>query len=578
MRARLLRHWEYVLGAVLMALWLALAFHGSSRKSPCMDEAPHFGAGMAAVRYGDFRMNPEHPPFFKMLSALPVVWIYRPPLSITYEGRELVSWSESNQWAWGHMAIFYQGVSAQKLIQAARIVPILFGALGGILAWLWGREFGGRRAGFFAMATLLFYPEYLGHARFLTLDVPTLVACAAISYTGWRWWKRPRPERAALFVLVCGIMALVKLPVVVFAVLLWGVLLAVLLVGRRQRLLLFCGLSLALFVSGYFFQWAEVGFRFTLNSPAYPMEKPSQYVMPVDPTSSHQALLTTWAHARHLLPEASLATVNHTESIEGRLVFLLGKMARKGWYSYFAVTTALKTPLVLLAGLFVAIVYTGGRLWKGRGFERERLAILLLPFLGILALIVHARLNIGHRHIMLVYFPWCVLFGSRLAAWTWRRRELRLVSGGVVAILVAVTLKSHPHQETYFNVIGGGGPYAARDYLHDSNIDWGTDLLLLGETLNEAGYRKINLAYFGCGKPEEYGISNYHFILPSYPFAIGMPAALPPDPGAPTAVSLHALDATRHLYPGLYDREPDYICNSIVIFFPEVNAPGFQPR
>ena len=40
---------------------------------------------------------------------------------------------------------------------------------------------GGELAGLMAAGLLMFYPEYLGHSRFVTLDVPTLVFVAAIS-------------------------------------------------------------------------------------------------------------------------------------------------------------------------------------------------------------------------------------------------------------------------------------------------------------------------------------------------------------------------------------------------------------
>ena len=50
--------------------------------------------------------------------------------------------------------------------------------------------------------------------------------------------------------------------------------------------------------------------------------------------------------------------------------------------------------------------------------------------------------------------------------------------------------------------------------LVDSNLDWGQDLPALRAKMDELGIETVNLAYFGKGVPEAYGIR--YRPLPGY--------------------------------------------------------------
>ncbi len=81
----------------------------------------------------------------------------------------------------------------------------------------------------------------------------------------------------------------------------------------------------------------------------------------------------------------------------------------------------------------------------------------------------------------------------------------RVAAVALAAWLAASVLHAAPHFIGYFNEIIGGpanGPY----YLQDSNIDWGQDLKRLASYERENGIPEINLAYWGPGQPEYYGI------------------------------------------------------------------------
>ncbi|MBA2669145.1 MAG: hypothetical protein H0U67_02105, partial [Gemmatimonadetes bacterium] len=204
--------------ALFAAVWTFVVYASSWNKSAAVDEVPHLAAGLSILAQGDFRMNPEHPPLVKVLATLPVYLFYRPDMQVDFGDQGLGSWLDSRQNEYGYHLLFRAGREPLTMLGYARIVPILIALGGGLLAWFWGRELSGRPLGGVLSAfVLLTYPEYAGHGRFLTFDVPTLVACGAISWFALLWWRRPNWKRAATLALAVAIGSQVKLPVTVFS-------------------------------------------------------------------------------------------------------------------------------------------------------------------------------------------------------------------------------------------------------------------------------------------------------------------------------------------------------------------------
>ena len=63
-------HSGWVAAALLM-LMAGLGFGSMLGNSATFDEVAHIAAGYGYVHYGDYRLNPEHPPLIKDLAALP---------------------------------------------------------------------------------------------------------------------------------------------------------------------------------------------------------------------------------------------------------------------------------------------------------------------------------------------------------------------------------------------------------------------------------------------------------------------------------------------------------------------------
>jgi hypothetical protein len=91
------------------------------------------------------------------------------------------------------------------------------------------------------------------------------------------------------------------------------------------------------------------------------------------------------------------------------------------------------------------------------------------------------------------------------APWLFDSRPGRAAVVVLGVWLVASVGHAAPHFLSYFNEAAGGPSYGAR-LLHDSNVDWGQDLLRLGRWQQAHGVPQIVLGYWGGAQPEAYGV------------------------------------------------------------------------
>lgn len=555
-------------------LWSVAVLASSVNKSASVDEVPHIASGFSIVHRADFRMNPEHPPLVKAISVLPAYFFYRPDLRVEAGNRYLGAWSDGDQNHYGYYVLFQGGKDPLRLLFMCRIVPTLIGLLGGFIVFQLGRSLTGSAwVGMIAAALLLFYPEYAGHSRLLTMDVGTVAACGAVSWCSLRWWRRPGLRSSVVFAVVAAVGSQVKLPVTVFTAF---TLLTIILLSsvralrdhaRKQPRL---SVQLVLFVAAavYFACWAAAGFRFSyLPHNAVPPEH-TTFIPPFHDASGVVVHTVNWLWEQRLLPESTLATLAIVSSFTAREMFLLGEQSLTGWYHYFFVTIATKTSLVYLAALAAAVISLLSR-WRllqplRRTIIAEHWMLFLLPFGMLFILFCLSRTNIGHRHVLFAYIPFSVIIARCVTNWLKKPGITRLLGSGVLVLHIAVFASTFPHFETYFNELIRT-PYRGHYIVRDSNVDWGQDLPLVRKTL---GGENINFAAMSFNRPESFGISRFNWILRHYPFAINMPPATIPDPELPSVISLNVLPEARLLYPELYARKPDVLLNSLVLFMP----------
>lgn len=122
---------------------------------------------------------------------------------------------------------------------------------------------------------------------------------------------------------------------------------------------------------------------------------------------------------------------------------------------------------------------------------------LLAPAVALLVFVSSQVGYTQHSRYVIPILPYLMINAGRLAG---NRRDSSRVRRWLVWACLASTavssLKIYPHSLSYFNE-AAGGPLRGHDYLLDSNIDWGQDLLYLKMWLESHGEaHPLGLAYF----------------------------------------------------------------------------------
>jgi hypothetical protein len=189
----------------------------------------------------------------------------------------------------------------------------------------------------------------------------------------------------------------------------------------------------------------------------------------------------------------------------GHWSYLLGERSNRGWWYFFPVVFAVKTPLAFIAFVLV------GCYWL-RQSPREHWAPGACAIV-ILAVVLPARINLGVRHILPI-FPLLSIPGGYALATMGMSATRGLRYAALVLGLWAVTssLSAHPDYIGYFNEIAAGEPERFRV---DSDLDWGQNMKRLADWIRNKGIRDpIALVYYGATDPSRHGI----VCLPAVPW------------------------------------------------------------
>jgi len=561
--------WVNGLILAMLAIFAGRVLYQSTQISATYDEPAHLVAGYTYLRWGDYRLNPEHPPLVKKLAALPLLWLEPWPESFDindpspYPGPGSMSWqrvknlwrqstrSVLSQWPLAHELLYgvtdqgleRLGVAASMLIDTrervdpaeylndadrllfwARLPVIGFGLLVCLLVFLWARDLFGWAGGVLALAVCAFDPNLTAHSGLVTTDVAATMLIFGSTYGLWRWSRR-RDWRDAALAVVCFALAftakfsavLLIPPMVVLSLAVAGQLASrgERIEARRTVLLLIgCG------VAAYLAVWASFGFRYSAVAPPLddirlPVEETLERVVArearFDPEVHGKKYLGALDHGlaianrMRLMPESYLIGLAYARmESRARPAFLRGELRERGFRSFFVWTTLLKTPLVVLLAIVLAVIFVVPRLrWLDGLF-------LLFPVLFFLAAAIGSHLNIGHRHLLPV-FPFLYVLVGGLAT----RFGKRWLPAAVAILIVGSTVVFAPPWRPsssfgepfeYFNELAGG-PRQGYRHLVDSNLDWGQGLKDLAQWLGDHDVDEpINLCYFGNADPRFYQI------------------------------------------------------------------------
>ncbi len=498
--------------ALIILLSYALAAGSWRVYSNTWDEPEHLAAGIELLDRGQYEYDTEHPPLGRVLLALgPYLAGARsfgtPPPNGTQEGID----------------ILYSGGHYARYLTLARAGVLPFLALLLFATWLWARRlFRSQGAALLSVLLLVSVPAVLGHAALASLDVAAAATCLLALYTLQLWVVSARLRDAALFGLAAGLAVGTKFSAVPFIGLaLPALALVQTSVGwrrhppgvppdagalaadtpaasARSRLL---GLALALLAALLVIALAYgprssnpagVAARFNWAVSYLLQERGLDHELGV--------LLSHLWLPRELkdLVNGIVAVKAHNDS--GHLSYLLGHVRVTGWWYFYLVALAVKTPIPLLAAGPVGLAWLARDGWRSRNSWALAPAVLVGLMLTFAS--AFSRINIGIRHVLVLY-PFFALGAAYVTVRTWRWlaawRNRRLAAGAVAVMLALLVWQlstlwtAYPDYLPYFNE---AVPHPRR-VLVDSDLDWGQDLRRLELRAAQLRIPQLSLAYRG---------------------------------------------------------------------------------
>lgn len=474
---------------LLLVLGLQL-FLSVRRESQTWDEANHIYTGYRTWTHSDYGLNPEHPPLVKLLATIPL-------LSSQPKPPELQDRNFKEAAFLGGKQFLYQNNAEQILFQT-RMFAASLTLLLALLVFIGTKEMFGTAAAFVALTLVTFDPNLLAHGALVTTDAGLSCFMFASVYSFYRYVKHPTIGRLVVAGVAVGLVLSVKhTGILVLPILL---LLAIsetvsLIISRSTgwRLLKPIASVVGISLIGLLILWSFYWFRYDARADGLRLNPPlADYVQGLKPHESWS--INTLARAR-ILPESylyGLADVRLTANYYTS--FLLGKVYAHGVWFYFPVAFLVKSTIGFLA-LFLLML---GVIAIRRLKHWREILFLSIPIIFYLIVAITVGMNIGVRHILVVYVFLSVLVGG--ASWALIRSNRKWLYVVVALLLIHAlsSLRTFPTYIAYSNEFWGG-PSQTHKYLTDSNADWGQQLKSLRKYLDQRGVKDCWFVYFAEG-------------------------------------------------------------------------------
>lgn len=524
---------------LLMALHAALGIHTAFRKTVTHDEIWHLPVGILNWQTGRFDHDDLNPPLTRMWAALPG-WLLGPEVAAGRDASDIAT------------RYLDDHPDYRTWYISGRILNLMFSLATILILVKWSREWFGDQAALLTALLSCTEPTLLAHSSLITPDAGLMLGFTATLYLTSRWRDQPTWQRAALLGLVLGLAQATKFTAVLLYPVAGLACLTALFSQRTPQTPALRGIAqliTAVVISVVVWNAAFL-FRGTGESL-------SSYSFQSQAMQSVRQLSGPLTDLPCPLPHDYLTGIDRQRYVmeQQHPVFLNGAWSLTGFPSYFlrSVQYKLSHPLqviVALGILFAVFV---------RNRRRSDLIVLLgVPIVLLTGIASMSSMQLGVRYV-LPLMPCLILFTGPLAQIVARRsRPAQATMGVMVAVLLLMPLRHHPHHIAYFNELAGG-PIGGRQHLLDSNLDWGQDLHLVREFMEAEGLDEIGLVYFGTVQPYALGIQ-YHIPPPrmavrgnwyavSVNFVMGRPHQVREPDGSYRIINVHEFSFFQDIEP-----------------------------
>lgn len=485
----MLDRWFWGAIAVVAGVLATVQILSIRQEAQTWDEGFEIVGAYQYLTTGEYRASLENPPLERILAGVPLLFL-RPDLNGAALQADNTAARDVDA---GVEFLYHNRIPAETILFAARLpmIAVTVGLVCMLAAWC-RRRFG---AAVGIVAALLFSldPTVIAHGRYVKNDM-TVTAMAFLAVIAWDWFLETRKLVALIssgvalgLALGSKNSAVFLLPVFVALYLLRGW------AGSRAALRSFAvvgGLAAAVVLVLYAPYTGALMPR-GRGSAGLPLREAIDHATAFGRGIAWLGSRLGWRSHPYLIGLATFAA--HGGGTHP--AYLWGDHGSSGWWYYFPLAIAVKTPVAVLAALVMLIALAAMRL-RSTQIRNAPLAwfTMLAPIVFYGALSAAGHVDIGLRHLLPIYPFFYALLAAGLLTPQWRFKIPAITL--ILIATAAESLAAYPYYTAFFNVLVGG-PKNGPKYLVDSNIDWGQDLKRLGRFSAEHASPRICTMYFG---------------------------------------------------------------------------------
>lgn len=491
---------EYFWPLIILLVMFLLMFFSSLKDTATADEPAHIPSGYTYLKYQDYRLNIEHPPVLKAISAVPLVFnnLDKFPKE-SFEAIQSGFWGA--QWGMGVQYLYEAGNSPARILLLARLPMMILALVFGFLIYLFAKDLYGKKAGILALIFFVFSPTILAHSRLVTTDVGIAFAsfCVIASF-GYLLKSDYKKKWIVLTALALGFAFLAKFSAITILPSLALMFLWDFFTEKKfsKKDLINCTkklipLSVVFLIATMMVYIVYALFMLRMPNEIYSKEISEVFVKNVFNLRTIFTEGPVFLRPFFYYLSGFAYVFHHTTG--GHLSYFLGNLSAKGVWYYFPLILLLKTQLVLWIFLLFGLLH--------KKFRFNVFEIGMISFIFVyMALSMRGSLNIGIRHVIPI-LPFIFVFASNAFNIQFQKYT-KYAFYFLTIIYILPSFIVFPYYISYANII------VPKDqkykYFGDSNLDWGQDLRRLSEYVERNKIQNIKVDYFGGGIPVNYYI------------------------------------------------------------------------
>lgn len=397
----------------MLLTMLCLGVASMAGDSGIVDEVAHIPAGYSYLRYGDFRLNPEHPPLIKDLAAFPLLFMdLKFPLDIN-------AWTtEANgQWETGWNFIYHVGNNADQVLFFSRLPILLLAVAFGYVLYRFTRKYFGVHAALLTLFLFTLSPNLLAHSRLVTTDLGIAAFIFFALYAFFVFLKNPNWKTLSWATLFFALMQLAKFSAVIMYPF-FGLLAVIAVIAWKKpktmfgRAKIYLGGLAVIFAASFILIWIAY-IPHTWNMPAGVQDNLITSSLQYGLGKEVAVFLTEINDlplAKPIVQYILGAVMVFNRVQGGNTTYFLGEVTNQSFLWYFPVSYLIKTPVTVLflallaicAGIWRYFQNTPLKVWKkfinyAQNHFIKLSLLLFILFYGYLS--ITGNLNLGIRHL-----------------------------------------------------------------------------------------------------------------------------------------------------------------------------------